>query len=309
MIIKERILIKIFNFYLRKIFNSPTDNVEMYLLVSDILGSDTETLAHATSGKRKNAQNKLLAKLFERDAGHIPTPVELVAKSSDEKIKQLIDIVLAKKGVAYRYLVFSKLRNEKNVTEELILEVASKEAAFSDSFAIDKLVKASEVLTLVKTETKLDFDIAVNASLVQGTWNAKTEKIDLIIVPKKSSDLEILNKSLSNLEKRNPELFKLLSIKADTTVSGNMARSKLPNKIDPDVLLKIYSFAGFKNSGLYKSITYNGNVTFDTLPISKFENPNQVFQFSNTPAKPGVITGGTSGNCSDAISAFLRIIN
>ncbi len=80
---------------------------------------------------------------------------------------------------------------------------------------------------------------------------------------------------------------------------------KVPEKIDPDFMVKIYSLSGFKNAGLYKSITYNGNVTLDFLPTSKVENALQAF-YQGTAAIP--VDANAGGTCMDAMKRLLQIL-
>jgi hypothetical protein len=306
--------------YLREIFNGPTDNVEMYLLISDILGSDTETLAHATSSKRKNSQNRLLAELFKRDALHIPTPVVDLLFSPEEKLRNLIDKVLAKKGVGYRYLIFSKLRDKSGVDEEMILKVAQEEAAFSDSFEISQLVKAGEALTEYKKAYGTDFDIAFSSKIVDGSWNPKKDKIKIVLLIKDAKDLPKMKEFDKKFKLANPDFQKSMDVVIETSVDEpGLARTKLPERIDPDIILKIFTASGFRNEGIYKSVTYNGNVTFDVLPTSKFGHFTDLFTYTlptnsqhlgiAKPATTGGLKFTPTGNCSDAMTDFLKMIH
>lgn len=299
--------------YLREIFNGPGDNVEMYLLISDILGSETETLANATSAKRKNAQNKLLAELFRRDAGSIPAPFNITTKTADETLKDIINEVLAKKGAAYRYHVFSEMKGTKNPTAQMVEAVAAKEAAYSDSILIDRLVKGGEVINDIKQKTGVDFEVGFNKDLINGKWSPKTDKLNLVILPKNAKDVAAVEKQIKAILEKNPELAKFMDVKASAVLEGaDLVKSKLPQKIDPDILLKIYTYAGFTSSGLYKSVTYNGNVTFDFMPTSVFKSADGIFTpgvataVSTTPSK--VLPTSVGGTCEDMMANFLKVI-
>jgi hypothetical protein len=300
-------LVEVETSYLRQIFNSPGDNVEMYLLISDILGSDSETLAHATSGKRKNAQNKLLAKLFERDAKGIPQPLKTVAMNSMEKNRALIFNVLGKKSVSYKYYAFSHLKNTKDLTEKDILKFAEEKPAFTDSFILDRLVKVSELVHDMnkRFKGKAEFDVAFSKSLVTGTWNPKTEKLNIVLKAKNSASEKILKDALAG----HSEFLGKIKAFAEFSVgvgvdTPDVVWMKIPEKTDPDLLVRIYSLSGLKNAGLYHKVTYNGNLTLDFFPISKTEQPLEAFYQGTAAAGAKKEIGGT---CMEAMKALMMI--
>lgn len=302
-------LVEVETSYLRKIFNSPTDNVEMYLLVSDILGSESETLAHATSAKRKNSQNKLLAKLFERDAKGVPLPIKVTAINALEKNRALIFEVLAKKSISYRYYAFSHLKNSKELSEREILKFAEEKSAFTDSFILDRLVKVSELLHEMnkKFKGKAEFDVAFSKSLVQGTWNPKTEKLQVVLKAKNPASEKMLKDALAEHGDFLAKTKAFAEVTASMSVdSPDVVWMKVPEKTDPDFLVRIYSLSGLKNAGLYHKVTYNGNLTLDLLPITKAEQPLDAFyQGVANGAKQSL--GDPSGSCLEAMRSLMTI--
>ncbi len=300
-------LVEVETSYLRKIFNSPGDNVEMYLLISDILGSDSETLAHATSSKRKNSQNKLLAKLFERDAKGFPVPITEAVMSSAEKNRSFIFEVLAKKAVSYRYYAYSHLKNVKELTEKDVLKFAEENATFSDSFILDRLVKVSEVVHEMNKKFKgvAEFDVALSKSLVEGKWNPKTEKMHIILKAKNTEAEKILKEGLASLGDHLTKIKAFAEINVSMAIdSADIVWMKIPEKTDPDFLVKIYSLAGLKNAGLYHKVTYNGNLTLDLLPIAKTEQPLEAF-YQGVASNAAKKDSGVVGTCMEAMKSLL----
>lgn len=301
-------LVEVETSYLRKIFNSPADNVEMYLLISDILGSETETLAHATSAKRKNAQNKLLAKLFERDAKGIPQPVKAMTKTTLEKNRDLIFEVLGKKALAYKYYVFSHLKNAKDLSEKEILKFAEEQPAFTDSFILDRLVKVSELVHELnkKMKGKAEFDVAFSKNLVSGTWNPKTSKLNVVLKAKNAAAEKILKEALASHSEFLAKIKGFAEVTASMSIdSPDIIWMKVPEKTDPDFLVKVYSLSGLKNAGLYHKVTYNGNLTLDLLPIAKAEQPLEAFYQGVATAAAKKDLGG--GTCMDAMKALMNM--
>lgn len=301
-------LVEVETSYLRKIFNSPLDNVEMYLLISDILGSETETLAHATSAKRKNAQNKLLAKLFERDAKGIPQPLKALTKTTLEKNRDLVFQVLGKKALAYKYYVFSHLKNAKDLSEKEILKFAEEQPAFTDSFILDRLVKVSELVHEMnkKMKGKAEFDVAFSKSLVSGTWNPKASKLNIVLKAKNPASEKMLKEALASHGDFLNKIKAFAEVSASMSVdSPDIIWMKIPEKTDPDFLVKIYSLSGLKNAGLYHKVTYNGNLTLDLLPIAKAEQPLEAFYQGVAAAAVKKDFGG--GTCMDAMKVLMNM--
>lgn len=295
--------------YLRRIFNGPQDKLEIFLLVSDILGSDTETLAHATSSKRKNAQNKLLAKLFERDSKGLPAPVVLEVTNPEAKLKNLVFKTLEKKAAAFRYYVYSNLKNKTNLIEKDIIDFANSKSSFTDAYLLDRLVKVSEVIHDLKKSNPAagDFDIAFSKSLAEGTWHPKEDKLNIIFKAKSSVHESALKSILDKNKKFIDDMKSFANIEVRTGIDDpNMIWMKVPEKTDPDFLVKVYALTGFKNAGLYKNVTYNGNITLDFLPTSRTENALKAFYQGTglVPADPNTL-GGT---CLETMQRFLQLM-
>ncbi|MEA9356779.1 hypothetical protein SHI21_11210 [Bacteriovorax sp. PP10] len=295
--------------YLRRIFNGPQDNLEIFLLISDILGSDTETLAHASSSKRKNAQNKLLAKLFERDSRGLPAPIAFEALDPAIKLKNLVFKVLEKKTAAFRYYVYSSLKNKGVVTEKEILDFAASKQSFTDSFLLDRLVKIGEVVHEIKKSypNAGEFEVAFSKSLVEGTWNPKEEKLNIIFKAKNPQSELVLKQALSGNKKFIDDMKSYANLDVKMGIDDpNMIWMKVPEKTDPDFLVKIYAVTGFKNAGLYKNVTYNGNITLDFLPTSKAANALEAF-YQGVGLVPAS-TKDLGGTCLQAMQRFLQLM-
>ncbi|MDD4973647.1 MAG: hypothetical protein PHY93_04815 [Bacteriovorax sp.] len=304
-------LVEVETSYLRKIFNSPGDNVEMYLLISDILGSDSETLAHATSSKRKNMQNKLLANLLMRDSKGLPEPILNMGLNTIEKNRSFVFDVLAKKSVSYRYYAYSHLKNSPTISEKDVLKFAEENPTFTDSFILERLVKVSELVHEMNKQLKgkVEFDIAFSKSIVTGTWNPKSQKLQITFKAKNVESLSAINNALSSTGDHLSKIKAFAEFTIGTSVeSEDMIWMKIPEKTDPDFLVKIYSLAGLKNAGLYQKVTYNGNLTLDLLPVSKTEQPLEAFYqgiASVAGKKVPPPLDGVTGSCTEAMRSLM----
>lgn len=297
--------------YLRRIFNGPKDELEIFLLISDVLGSESETLAHATSSKRKNAQNKLLAALFKRDSQGLLTPGLKTPLSPFEKTKQLIFKTLAKRSLAYRYYAHSHLKGNPNISVKEIEAFAAKAPSFTDDFIIQKLVRVGELIQEVaeRDRGQSEFQIAFSKSIIDGTYSPKSEKMTVVLLAKTAKDETQLKKALEPIQ----DYLKKIGTIVDFSISlenktPNLVQMKNPEKIDVDFFLKIYSYASFRNAGVYRNVTYNGNVTLAELPISSSEDPSKAFIESKVTTKFNSFKMLPAGTCKEAMASFLTIM-
>ncbi len=300
--------------YLRRVFDSPKDELELFLLISDILGSETETLAHATSSKRKNSQTRLLAALFKRDTSGIPRSVgdHNPIASLAVKNKKLIFQVLKDKSHSYRHYVVSQLKDDKSLTAKKVSDFAASNPTFTDDFLLTKLSSAGEVLTEINNLAKnsLDFQIAFNSGLVDGTWNPKKGPLEIILVTQNEQAQKKIQTLLEQLKKFTDNKSKDYSFSVSIgNPSGSYVVVPKPKTLDIDYFIKLYTYASINISGVYRKVTYNGNVVLESMPTSESISKDEILKNLN-----GLKTIGTSGtkeimtesSCSALLESILK---
>lgn len=256
--------------YLGQVFRDKSDNVEVYLLVSDILGSEDETLAHATSSKRKKSQNRLLAQLIQRDsAGGLPSSV----KADSSLLKDRVFRLLSKNDLSFRYYIYSNVRSRANISDEEILEFANSKKAFTDNYLTERLLGMGRALKSIKSEdySNLEFKIGLPVKFFNGTWGPKEGKLIVYI----DFDMDNIPSEVQDKIRRffnnNEDLKKTFSFAEFRLLEGardpNLIWKKMTPKIDSDIFIDLYTDASMKNAGVYKGITLNGGVKFGALPI------------------------------------------
>lgn len=265
--------------YLREIFKDSTDNLELYLLISDVLGSENETLAHATSSKRKNAQNKLLASLFTRDTGgKAPTPILPQVVTETERLRQLIESAIPAKSTVFKYYVFSHLKGRNIKTIDEVVQFAENADAFTDNFLTDRMSQISEGIKFIRQSTLgtlPPFKLAFDRDLVDGKWNPKKDRLKLkfkFTTAESKAELEkFLTTNAGVLKKFNAAADVVIEASNNQTALADEVVVNIPERTDYDLVSKIYSEASFKQAGLYTQSTYNGNLKYDFLPTQKSE--------------------------------------
>ena len=268
-------LVEIETNYLGRIFNGQNDHVRSYLLVSDILGSEGETLASASSSKRRNSLNKLLEAVFERDKALFPTAVEGPKLTGDAlkawKKRLIINEALPKAGAAYRYHLFATFDGAATVDD--ILAHADSAPVFTDNFHSGKLVEASEALTALVNKIRKTTavpNLALPIDFLDGKWNPKKDGLTINLL---ASNAQTAQKYKEAIEESS-EIFDNLSrwltvdVKTGPPASG-FAKIKIPSFPDADLLIKAFSDGAYARFGLDSLNTYTGNPKYVELPTIK----------------------------------------
>lgn len=300
--------------YLRRVFNSPKDELELFLLISDILGSETETLAHATSSKRKNSQTRLLASLFKRDSAGIPRAVgdQSAIASLAIKNKKLVFSALKEKSHSYKHYSYSHLKEDKALTAKKIADFATANPTFTDDFLLSKLTGAGEVLNEIVSKSKnaVDFQIAFSSGLVDGTWNPKKGPLEIVLVASNAANEKKLQEYLDSLKAFTSKKAKDYKFVITTMEpSGAFVIIPKPQSIDIDYFVRLYNYSALSMSGVYRKVTYNGNVVLDMLPTVESVSKDDVLKNLNGLKTKGKVPASATllnQNCSALLESILK---
>jgi hypothetical protein len=261
--------------YLRKIFNGADDNLRFYLLVSDILGSEGETLASASSSKRRKALNQILDALFARDKASVPQPFELPLDSSMSKLRSKVFKLYGSKGKTLQNYIISSLKGQE-ATEPDIKSFVKSIDNFSDDFFSKKVVQSSEVLSYIVRDIGADLPIpqlGISKDFIDGKFNPKKDKIKIQLYASSTEMMEEYKKRIDKFEDAISDISRWSEIEV---IRGppppDMVATKATFDLDPDYLIKLYSRAAFLNSGMDYDVTYNGKLKYHFLPTNKTTN-------------------------------------
>lgn len=265
-------LVEIETNYLGRIFTGNDAHVRSYLLVSDVLGSEGETLANASSSKRRNSLNKLLSSLFERDKASSPRPLDNPGLSGNAlkhwNLRAAIDEALPRAGASYKYHLYSTYSGGSSVDE--VLAFSNDVPTFTDDFHIKKLTEASEGLTALINRIRKDGPIpnlAVPLDFLDGKWNPKTDDLRVSIL---ASNAQIADQYQQVLDQSDDVLSSVSRwLKVDIvrgSVPDGYAKIKTPAFADADILIRAFSDGAYSRFGLESANTYTGNPKYVQLP-------------------------------------------
>lgn len=250
----------------------PKVSFQPYLLISDVVGSEHETLAVAAadSGKRKNGQLKLLESLFVNNG--IKAPVSnfemISAESTVKAMYHKIDSLRPSRDVTSK-LQLTQLALRKGLSTPEQLEALIKaEPSFDRQLLMDKLEKYSGALELIsKKISGVSFAVVGGEELLNGTWN-----------PKKALKLQLMagNMSAADAQKvYSAELAKIqstmgaeLQIEMVNFDAEKTRQAVFFNSRSKRVLAEHYENKILKKLGLTKEIDKNGGVRFREITES-----------------------------------------
>lgn len=266
-------LVEIETNYLARIFNGTNDHMRAYLLVSDIVGAEGETLAHASSSKRKKSLNSLLGALFKRDKAAAPKVVADVYNTKVEKLRGAIDELFASKGATLRYYIFSHFKNQDLPDREALIAFEESFSNFSDNYFTKRIVSSSEALSNIMRVIAEDDampKIGLNKEFVEGSWHPKNDNIKIQIYASSVAQEERFKAVLERFSDMTDDVdnWSQFEVIRGPPPTG-MVAIKPEGVVDQDFLVKVYAEAGFRQAGLDYEITYNGNIKYHFLPTQK----------------------------------------
>lgn len=259
--------------YLARIFNGADDHMRAYLLVSDIVGAEGESLAHASSSKRRKSLNSLLGALFKRDKAAAPKVVADKLETKVEKLRAAIDELFGSKGATLRYYMFSHFKDQELPDKEALKAFEQSITNFSDNYFTQRIVSSSEALSNIMRVISEDDampKIGLNKEFVEGQWHPKTDQVKIQIYASSVAQEERFKAVLERFSDMTDDVDNWSSFEVIRgPPPAGMVTVKPEGIVDQDFLVKVYAEAGFRQAGLDYEITYNGNIKYQFLPTQK----------------------------------------
>jgi len=257
--------------HLRKILNKSSIDMRAYLLISDVLTNEGETLASASSAKRRNALNKLLYGMLERDDVGIPQGTQ-VNYTGASKLREIVEKAIPKKANSFKYYVISALRDSDISSVDEVLNFVDSVDNFSDKYFTDRLVKTSEVTSFIARAMEAEAElpkIAISENFVDGEWHPKKDKVVVNFYGNSDAEVEKLKAIAEKYEAETDKISKFAEIRVirGPPTADFVTIPKFTTK-DSDYLVQLYSQSAFKQSGLDAQVTYNGNIKYNFLPTT-----------------------------------------
>ena len=250
--------------YLAESFHKkPGVKFNVFLLVSDMVGEEGETLDQASSSVRKKAQLNTLYKIFE--AEKLDRVIPPVAAGPGEVNQVILELEPRRSAISI-FQVNQKLKTEHKgrIPGKSVVKAALEEnASFTPALLQKRLEMVQDFLNesylISKSEGKT-FEIMIEKSVFDGSYHPKN-KIKLGILDRSKLDFS----KLEELRNSDPEFKKFIVLDLVTDAGDEVpVMSKEIPKLD---LLRNYNEVALTEGGLIGRISKSGNLAFSALPV------------------------------------------
>ncbi|MAF79374.1 MAG: hypothetical protein CME60_14550 [Halobacteriovoraceae bacterium] len=266
-------LVEVEGKYLTQVFGA--DNVSLYLMVSDVISSDGETLAHASSSKRKAMLQSFIHTMADIDSGGLIKEASS-APNELQTIRAIVEEAIGGKGDVFKHLLISRYLDEGYIpTLQDVLKDADEIPTFSDNYFHTRLSEPSSVMTKVFAAIEGDKpDLAISRNFLEGNFNPKTDKLEVRLVAIGEHQRANIEAALQQFNSELDDLSDLFDLKVVDEIGADekFVQIEAPKSVDSDVFFKMYSHFALKKTGLDYSVTNSANVTFKFLPTEVTEN-------------------------------------
>ena len=248
--------------YLSKVFSGPNDKLSVMLLVSDVVGSEGETLAEASSSIRRNAQIAGLTAVLDSSKAMKPAATTFAVDDISKWINELepnrdplskfqVFKTAEASGISTKAEVAALLKSQKSFTGKRVLGGLEQADARLAAF-LDHVMEAGYRPT-----------ISVEKAFLEGRWNPAVGPINVHL---EVSDPEI-NKKIQALITEFKTKDKTFAKNIGLTVSAQAADSqwlKLPGFLDnmEGTLTNLYKDTALGFGGFATTETRNGALKF-----------------------------------------------
>jgi hypothetical protein len=258
-------------------------NYQAFFLISDVVGSEHETLAQGSSDKRKNTLKQLLQEVISQEEIRQVIP----ASESNElhrqgrfaellRIRKHLEKVAPNRSLESRYQVEQVALHNKVTSEDQIEQLASAEKPFSREILVRSLTASGHIVSVIAEtmqEKKISTRFYLPPEFMEGRWNP-SRPLEILIQTESSSGLLELEAEIARVKTAAGALGSR-SIEILTT-SREPETHWLDGIIAPPesshALADIYSQIALSRGGLFSIINSTGQIRFTRVPELKTDH-------------------------------------
>lgn len=254
-------LVEVETGYIAQVYNGKKDKVSMMLLVSDVVGSEGETLAEASSSARRNAQIKAISTVLSEAGVSKPASAQL----GDDVYKWINEIAPTRDPVS-KFQIYKEAEIRKITSKEGLATFMQAEKGFTTQRLLTSINEADlrmlKVIELIK-DKGLAPDISFPRTFLEGRWNPANGPITVHLRSANPDSIKELQKIISNFEGADKNFAKFLKVSV-TDIPADSNWIKLPGFLDnPEgTIFNLYKDSAIGFGGLAATETRTGNVKF-----------------------------------------------
>lgn len=204
--------------HLGKIFSGKNDKVKTYLLISDVVGVEGETLASASSSARRKAQINAFVSMFDEAGVKGTLPVSAI-----KGLESWIDELAPNRDVASKFHLLREAEARGLSTKKEIQKLIDEIPGFTTA-RLEKALATSDQRFWLLEETIANADVSpkwsVSRQFVEGRWSpSQVPEIHLQVSSLKAE--KELRAALSKLEAADKNFAKSLKVTIAREAAGS----------------------------------------------------------------------------------------
>ncbi len=248
--------------YLASVFKDPKDRMNVMLLISDVVGSEDETLASASSSSRRKAQINGISEIITKaevastgvvrgNSGGLSQWISEIAPTRDPVSVLQIQREAHLRGINTKKDLETFIKTQKSFT------VAKVEAAIQGAdFRMARIIRGLDEAGILPK-------LSVANSFLDGRFNPTSGPVEIYIkAPSAKADGQI-RKIIESLSANDPDFGKYLKVNIGTSASGK-GFINVPGILNSDtpMLSSLYEDGLLRFGGLAQTENTNGGLKF-----------------------------------------------
>ncbi len=254
--------------YLASVFNGPNDRLNVQLLISDVVGSEDETLATAASSSRRRAQISALSEIIG-DAGVVSTGV--VAKPSNQLLRWVSELAPSRDIVSASQVV--RAAQAAGITTRPALEAFMKTQKSFTTAKLELVLSGADSrlarITAMLRNIGINPDIALSADLLDGRYNPAVGGARVHLNVPAASEARV-KQMVDLLIAEDKDYRKFLNVTIGTSIPTDFVSQGMMNEIIPSVRPR-YQDGLMQYSGLAYTENSSGALKFVRVADSSTE--------------------------------------
>lgn len=284
--------------FLSTVFNGPNDRLNVMLLISDAVGVEGETLAHASSSVRRKAQISAISELI--DQANVDHPSAVVEAKS--QLAKWMDELVPSRDPVSRLQIIREAEAQGITTKADLAKFLKEEKSFTTA-RLEKSLESADnrlsKLASVLNEKGIKTQLSVQKSLLDGRFNPAKAPVEVHISITSATQEKDLKAVLAQLKTQDKAFDKSLKITMSKSTTGN-TWIKIPGDLGSATpsLSDLYHEGVLKYGGLAMTETRSGGLKF--VQVSE-------------PAATGIVSSavckvGSSGSCDCVYQALNTLL-
>ncbi len=283
--------------YLASVFNGPNDRLNVQLLISDVVGSEDETLATASSSSRRRAQISALSEIIG-DAGVVSTGT--VAAPSNQLLRWISELVPSRDIVSASQIVRSA--QAAGITTRPALEAFIKTQKSFTTAKLELVLSGADSrlarVTAALRSAGMNPEVALSADLLDGRFNPAVNGAGVHLNVPAASEARA-KQIIDVLIAEDRDYRKFLNLTVGTTIPSEFVSQGAMNEINPSIRPR-YQAGLMQYSGLAYTENSSGALKFVRVADASSEPLSLI-------TRPLVTAGACStGVCTDCKMSALN---